>query len=72
MEFNLEVVLYARCCTLIFSGKGNTLKELNAFDTLVSVMTKECVFPTVKSLKVIYPGLAINADFPLNPACFLV
>ena len=40
MMLNLEIVLNIDEHTRIFGGKGSTLKELNAFDTLVKVMTK--------------------------------
>lgn len=40
MVFHLKVVLPQRILTLIFSGRGNTLNELNALDTFVIVMTR--------------------------------
>ena len=38
-EVDLEVVLSHICGTRMFSGRGSTLNELKAFDTLVRVMT---------------------------------
>ena len=62
---NLKVILNKNFFTLIFWGRGSTLKELNALETLVKVKTRIWTFPTSKSLKIILSGFPINAE-PLN------
>lgn len=66
---DLEVVLHGWVNTRIFSGRGRTLKELNALETLVRVMTRKCGLPTTKSRKAISAGLAMKARSPLKPRC---
>ena len=69
---DFEIVLSGEMITLILGGRGSTLKELKALETLVRVMTRWWGCPTVKSLKAISAGLAMNAFYPLNPFCCLV
>lgn len=64
---HLKVVLHLMGDTRIFSGRGRTLNELKALETLVRVMTRKCGLPTTKSRKAISAGLAIKARYPLKP-----
>ena len=48
--------------TLIFCGRGSTLKELNALETLVRVSVRKWVLPTSKSLNTILSGLPMKAE----------